>query len=97
MRNQVNHKGLRVFKREESSDSEEYSTRATSAKEFDGSNYEGWSTYIQNILAEKGLWEVIEDNPMAMKDGENLDSAEYIKRCKEFKKLDQKAKAKIGL
>jgi hypothetical protein len=51
MRNQVNHKGLRVFKREESSDSEEYSTRATSAKEFDGSNYEGWSTYIQNILA----------------------------------------------
>jgi hypothetical protein len=94
---ELNHKakGLRV--REDSSYSEEHSTRVTSAREFDGSNYESWSTYIQNILSEKGLWDVIEENPMAIRVGENLESDTFIKRCKEYRKLDQKAKAKIGL
>jgi hypothetical protein len=47
-------------------------------------------------IAEKGLWDVIGDNPMAVRSDETLESEEYIKRVKEYKKQDQKAKAKFG-
>jgi hypothetical protein len=84
-------KGLRV--NDDSADENE----ERHGEKFDGTNFESWAAYIENILSEKGLWDAVTENPLAMKSGEDKTTKAYVDRVKEWQTRDQKAKGKIGL
>lgn len=68
----------------------------TNKVKFNGMNYQEWSTATMFLLMERNLWNVVEGEPLKLKEGETVNSESYQTRYNQNKEADTQARGRIG-